>query len=443
MLLLNKKKVSRRGRVLLIALGALALLVFAYIGWTQARPRVEVMQVQAAPLLSTLQLSARVSARNRVELGATVTSRVQQVLVREGDAVRAGQLLVRLESEELAAAFVQAQASERAASARLAGLRSSGRSAVQAAVAQAESVLAAAEADLRRQQSLLAQGFVSESRLDDARRAAAVARAQLDSARAQAQANADSAGSEIVQAEAQLQQARASVEAARARLAQAAVLAPGDGRVLARNAEPGQIVQPGRVLLSLAVDGPVELVAQLDERYLGQLRVGQPAQVLADAFPERRFAATVQSIAPRVDAQRGSVELKLAPQPPLPDFLREEMTLSVEIETGRRERALVLPLQALRGEDAADGEARVWVLDADDRVAERKVRLGLRTLEAAEVLQGLQGGERVVLQAGTAQPGAKVRARQLQASALPASGSGMSRDAREGMGSAISNAMGR
>ena len=441
--MLSLKRVPRRGRVLLFALLLIVLAVFGLVGWTQSRPRVDVMPVQATPLLSTLQLSARVSARTRVELGATLTGRVQQVLVREGDAVRAGQVLARLENEELSAALAQAQASERAAVARLAGLRSSGRSATLAAVAQAESVLAAAEADLRRQQSLLAQGFVSESRLDDARRAAAVARAQLDSARAQAQANEDRGGSEIAQAEAQLQQARAAVEAARARLAQAELLAPGDGRVLLRSVEPGQIVQPGRVLLGLAVDGPTELVAQLDERYLGQLRVGQRAQVLADAYPEQRFAAVVQAIAPRVDAQRGSVELKLAPQPPLPGFLREDMTLSVEIETGRRERALVLPLQALRGEDAADGEARVWVLDADDRVVERKVRLGLRTLEAAEVLQGLQAGERVVLQAGTAQPGAKVRARQLPASALAASGSGMSRDAREGMGSAISNTMGR
>lgn len=429
---------SRRARWWLAA-AALALLAAALLAVQQRRPRVEVISVQAAPLLSTLQLSARVAARSRVDIGSTVTGRVLAVLVREGDTVAAGQALVRLESEELSAALLQAQASERAAQARLDGLRGSARNALQAGVAQAQSVLDAAEADLRRQQSLLAQGFVSDARLDEARRAAAVARAQLDSARAQAQANEDRGGSEIAQAEAQLAQARAASEAARSRLAQATLVAPAAGRVLSRSAEPGQIVQPGKLLLGLALDGPTELIAQLDERYLGQLRVGQLAQVLADAYPRQRFAATVQRIAPLVDAQRGSVELRLALVPPAPDFLREDMTLSVEVETGRRDSALLLPLQALRSE-GADGEASVWLVDAEGRVQERRVKLGLRTLEAAEVLQGLQAGEQLLLQ-GTALPGQRVRAVPVASPAAATAASGKS--SRDGGGSALSNAMGR
>jgi multidrug efflux pump subunit AcrA (membrane-fusion protein) len=109
--------------------------------------------------------------------------------------------------------------------------------------------------------------------------------------------------------------------------------------VLARTVEPGQIVQPGRALLSLSLAGALQLEAQVDERYLEQLLVGQPASVVADAFPGQRFAARVQSIAPLVDAQRGAIEVKLALPQRAPDFLREDMTLSVEVETARRERA--------------------------------------------------------------------------------------------------------
>lgn len=437
----TRSRFLSRSRFLLL-LAAVLLLIVGGLGWNQlSRPQVELLTVQPEPLLSTLQLSARVAARSRVELGSTIIGRVVEVLVREGDAVRSGQPLLRLESDELSAALQQAQANERAAAAKLAGLRGSGREALQAGVAQAQSVLLAAEADLQRQQSLLAQGFVSDSRLDEARRAAAVARAQLDSARAQSQANQDRGGSEIAQAEAQLAQARAASEAARARLLQATLRAPSDARVLARSAEPGQIVQPGKVLLSLALQGPTELVAQLDERYLGQLREGQQAQVLADAYPQQRFAATVLRIAPLVDSQRGSIEVKLSPLPPLPDFLREDMTLSVEVETGRRAQALVLPLQALRGE-GADGEATIWLLDAEQRVQARQVRLGLRTLEAVEVVQGLKAGEQVLLAAGSAQPGQRVRARAAQAAPQPA-GKALSKDGRDGGGSAISNAMGR
>ncbi|WP_397534011.1 efflux RND transporter periplasmic adaptor subunit [Roseateles sp.] len=437
---MNLSLASLFSRRRLLWLAGFAVLAVALLLWSQRRPQVEVLPLQAAPMLSSLQLSARVAARSRVEVGSTLTGRVQQVLVREGDSVAAGQALVRLESDELAASLSQAQASERAASARLAGLRSSGRSGLQAGVAQAQSVLLAAEADLKRQQSLVAQGFVSEARLDEARRAVAVARAQNASAQAQLQGNQDQGGSDIAQAEAQLAQARAATAAAAAKLAQATLTAPAAGRVLARSAEPGQIVQPGRALLSLALDGPTELLAQLDERYLAQLRVGQTAQVLADAYPKQRFAATVQRIAPLVDAQRGSVELRLALAPPVPAFLREDMTLSVEVETGRREQALVLPLQALRGE-GADGDATVWLINADGRVEARRVKLGLRTLEAAEVLQGLQAGDQLML--GTAaQPGQRVRTRPAS-TLLPAAASSMSKDSRDAGGSVVSNAMGR
>ena len=163
-----------------------------------------------------------------------------------------------------------------------------------------------------------------------------------------AQANAD-AGTEVVQAQAQVTLARAATAAARARLAQLALFAPTDARVLLRAVEPGQIVQPGKALLRLALAGPTQLVAQVDERFLDQLRPGQSAAVVADAFPDRRFAARVLSLAPAVDAQRGAIEVKfaLADGTP-PAFLREDMTLSVEVETGRRDAALVLPQSALR-----------------------------------------------------------------------------------------------
>ena len=314
-------------------------------------------------------------------------------------------MLVRLESDELRAALAQAVAAEQQAQARLAGLRSTGRSATAASLAQADATLRAAQAELTRQQQLVAQGFVSASRIDEARRAVEVAQAQQASARAQTQAIADS-GTDVVQAQAQLALARAATSAARARLAQAAVLAPADARVLTRQVEPGQIVQPGRALMSLALAGPTQLVAPVDERFLDQLQPGQGAAVVADAFPGQPFPARVLSIAPAVDAQRGAIEVKLALERQAPPFLREDMTLSVEVETGRRERTLVVPLSAVRAQ--ADPAAASVLAVADGRTQERKVRLGLRTLDAVEVLEGLSAGDRVLLK-GTFAPGERVR----------------------------------
>ena len=116
--------------------------------------------------------------------------------------------------------------------------------------------------------------------------------------------------------------------------------------------------------MSLALAGPRQLVAQVDERYLEQLQVGQPASALADAFPDQRFASRVLSSAPLVDAQCGAIEVKFAVSQP-PPFLREDMTLSVEVETARRVSALAIPLQALHGEQT--GGKFVVLIERDGR----------------------------------------------------------------------------
>jgi len=427
---------------------ALSLIAAGLLGWWFGRvPSVPAVPLSMAPLVRTLLFSARVATLSRVDVGSTLTGRVLQVKVAEGAQVKQGAVLASLENEELLASLAQAQAGERQAAARLAGLRGSGRSAALANVAQADSVLLAADAELRRTQDLLGRGFVSQARLDEAQRAAAVALAQLAGARALSAANAEQ-GTDIAQAQAQLTLAGAASAAALARLDQAVITAPADARVLARLVEPGQIVQPGRALFSLALSGPMQIVAQVDERYLGQLLPGQPAAVQADAFPQERFAARVLSIAPLVDAQRGAVEVKFSVAQP-PAFLREDMTLSVEVETANRAQALVLPIAALRGEITAAGGAVVW-LARDGRVEARAVRLGLRTLEAAEALEGLVVGDVVLLGPAPA-PGAKVRADTREASRVaPRQGAAGERSGErsakrptEDAGAAMTNAMGR
>ncbi|MDO8904427.1 efflux RND transporter periplasmic adaptor subunit [Hydrogenophaga sp.] len=417
------------------------VVVGGYAAWFFLRaPVVEAVTVQAAPLVRTLQFSARVAALSRVEVGSTITGRVAQVKVDEGASVRQGDVLLQLESDELDAALAQAVAAEKQAQARLAGLRSTGRVAATAATAQAAANLRAAAAELARTEQLVAQGFLSASRLDDARRAVAVAQAQQDSAQAQGQAIGES-GSDLVQAQAQLAVAQAATAAARARQAQVIVRAPADARVLARDVEPGQIVQPGRALLALALDGPTQLSAQVDERFLDQLRPGQMAAVVADAFPAERFTARVLTIAPAVDAQRGAIEVRFALEQAAPDYLREDMTLSVEVETARRDSTLVLPLAALRKDvHAADGDpggtVRVLV-QADGRAEARTVRLGLRNLALVEVLEGLADGD-TVLVGGDLQDGQRVRTRPMSTTAGPGAAA-----AGQDAGSALTNAMGR
>jgi HlyD family secretion protein len=382
---------SKRSKLLIGCVLVGALLAFSSLWWFTRAPLVKAMVVGHESLIRTLQFSARVVTTSRVDVGSVITGRVVQVLVAEGTEVKRGDILLRMETAELDATLLQSRAAELQASARLDGIRTTGLMAAEAVVSQAESVRIKATLELSRIEGLAEKGFVSSTQRDQARSALEVALAQSKSAVAQRRATQST---DVLQAQSQLAVARASTALASARLEQSNVTAPRDAKVLIRLVEPGQIVQPGKALFSLALAGPVKMIAQVDEKFLEELRVDQAASVVADAFPKLRFQGRVQSIAPVVDAQRGAVEVKLTLLADAPSFFKEDMTLSVEVEAGRIEKALVVPIVSLRT-GSIKGQASV-LIEKDGRVVSRNVGVGMRTLKAAEIISGLSEGESVL-----------------------------------------------
>jgi len=377
----------------MLPLGALALLSLAWAWRNWEGPAARWQQVQPRDLVRTVVASARVQAPHRVELGAQLTGTVRQVRVEEGQSVVAGQLLLSLESSEAQANWQAAELAVQQAEARLRQLLEVQAPAARETERQAQANLAQIRAQHARQADLFRQGFIGQAALDEASRALQVAEAQARAATLQRQSG-DPQGADLALARSTLAQARASALAAQARLEYMSLKAPVAGVIVNRSVEPGQVVQAGKVLLLLAPGGASELVAQIDERNLGLLQAGQPALASADAYAEQRFEARVSEISPGVDAQRGSVEVKLAvPKPPA--YLRQDMTVSVEIEVARRPQALSLPMEAVLQPEST--QPWVWVLDADDRLQRRELRLGLRAGGLVEVLQGLKAGERVLL----------------------------------------------
>lgn len=383
---------------------AIACLAIGVAGWVASRPAaVKVVALTESPLAQSLVFSGRVAALVRVELGATVTGRIAEVLVREGDRVQAGQLLARLDSDELSAQSDQAQASLQLARARVDGQHDLALPTSQATLAQASANLLAARQEAQRTRDLFARGFIAQARVDETERAVQVAQAQVDAARAGAKVN-QGGGNEALQARLRVREAQAAAALAQARLQQTRIVAPTPGRIVLRSVDPGQIVQPGKMLFQFAADGSTQLLAQADEKFLGLLARGQSAQVVVDAYPAQPFEASVASIAPGIDAQRGTVEVKFAVPSP-PPFLREDMTLSLQVQVGRKERALTLPAGAVLG---AGGDGRVRAI-ADGRIVEQPVRIGLRTLERVEVLSGLARDALVLAEPLAAEPGTRAR----------------------------------
>ena len=397
---------SRLPRLALAAVVVLGLVVA--IGWfLYARnvPQVDVAPVRSGRLAQTVVVSGRVLAPAKVDVGATVTGRVQLVAVDDGAKVAANALLIELERAELEAALAQARATERAAQTRITQWREVAAPNARELVTQAEANLRVAERDLARQEDLVRRKFVAEARVDEARRAVEVARSQVATARAAAAANRPE-GAERQLLDDQLAQARAARAAAEAKLDQTRILAPASGVVLDRVVEPGDIVQPAKRLMTIALDGATRLTALIDEKNLGVLTIGQKALAAADAFPGQRFEAVLEYLAPGIDAQRGTVEAKFAVARP-PAFLRSDMTVSIDIAVAERERALVVPAGAVR--DAASSTP--WVLVLRDGRAERQdVKLGARSATEAEIRDGLEPASVVVI--SNVAPGARVRPRE-------------------------------
>ncbi|WP_339824983.1 efflux RND transporter periplasmic adaptor subunit [uncultured Arenimonas sp.] len=380
-----------------LRLAAALVLVVAALGWLLLGklrgPELAAYEVTARPLVQTVVATGRVVAVSRAQVGSPVTGVVLERRVQEGDAVQPGDVLAVLRADDL-----EAQAAEAAAA--LDQLRRSTRPRAQAAVREAEARLEQASREAARRRDLFARQLIAREALEQALQAETVARTAAEQARLAMQDLAEGGPAEAA--------ALARQATAQALLEKTTIRAEVAGTVLTRNVEPGDLVQPGRVLLEIARAGDTELLVPVDEKNLEVLALGQPAMCVADAFPARPFPATVSFIAPSVDAQRGSVDIRLAVSP-VPDFLRQDMTVSVNVETGRRDRALVVPNDAL-GE--IDGNtARVWRV-ADGRASRQTVELGLRGLALTEITAGLQDGDRVLADAGAdIADGSRVRVR--------------------------------
>ena len=372
----------RRRRWWLLALLALAPAPLALVlGCSDA---VEATRVERRDVTRVMVLTGRVRPPTRPSVGATTTGIVRRVLVREGEQVRAGQLLVQLDDAQARAAVAEARAALVSASGQAQAVRT-----------QAATALAQAERDLERTRRLYEAGAVSTREVEAAVKAAEDARAIATAAQARAAAGNF----------AEEERAQAALAAAEARLANTRITAPEAGTVIARLVDPGVVATPGQPLLQLAAAASPEIVAYASEDNLADLRLGASALISADAYPAERFGARITWIAPAIDPAQGTVEVRFSVSEP-PAHLIPDMTVSVNIEVASRPDVLVVPRAAVRGL----GTPEPWVLvDNGGQAERRRIEVGIIGEAHIEVVGGLVEGEFVL--PASVQPGARVRVR--------------------------------
>jgi HlyD family secretion protein len=276
---------------------------FAALRWWQG-PLLPSYTVASMPIVQTVVATGRVMTVSRAQVGSEITGVILKRLVQEGDRVSRGDLLLVLKSDEIVAQVKQAETA-------LTELATSRRPQAAVDLANAKVQLDQAIREANRRRNLSESGSLSTEAKEQADKAERVARNNFESARLAATALAPGNVEEKL--------LRERLAALQAQLARTQVRAEVAGTVLTRNVEPGDLVQPGRTLLTIALDGSTEIRVPFDERNLPQLALQQHAVVIADAYPDKPFPARINFIAPSIDPQRGTVEVRLAVDP-VPEF---------------------------------------------------------------------------------------------------------------------------
>lgn len=309
---------------------------------------------EQAPI--ALRTTGTVHARETAAISAQTMGRIEQVLVRAGDTVRAGQTLVLLDGTALQASAAQAQAAIVAA---------------QNQQAAAESNAELAASTLARYKQLQAEKSVSPQEMDEVTRRAQGAQAQLDAAKAQTEA------------------AREQAAAARTMLGYTRIAAPFAGIVTSRTADPGTIAAPGVPLLQIDRSGPLQLQATVDESAIAAVRLGLNTPVMVDGVPQPMQGKVVE-IVPAADPSSHSFLVKIDLPPS--SLLRAGMYGTAEIPNGTH-LAIVVPRSAVVTRGSLEC---AYVIDGNGIAQLRYLTLGEMHGELVEVLSGMAAGERLV-----------------------------------------------
>jgi len=251
----------------------------------------------------------------QVDVSVKITGRIVERLVKEGDRVTRGQVLVRLDDSELAADVKRLEAALRAAQATLRDLEKGARPQeiedARAAVSSVEATRTMTEREYQRTEQLFKQNLIAAQDVDRARQAYEVAKAQERSARERlALVLEGPRPDQIDAARWQVTQAEGALAQARSRLREAIVVSPIDGVVLRKNLEVGETANPGVPILTLVDPKDMWLRAYVPETEVGRLKVGDPARVRVDAFPDRVLTGRLIEIGSEAEFTPRNVQTK-------------------------------------------------------------------------------------------------------------------------------------
>ncbi|HSM88165.1 MAG TPA: efflux RND transporter periplasmic adaptor subunit [Candidatus Limnocylindrales bacterium] len=369
-------------RWVLIPVFVLLLIVIggAILALRGQRPVVEVAAARGtgdARAEALLNASGYVTPRRRSTVAAKITGRVEKMYAEEGLQVKAGQVLALLDCSQEDAELASARTD---------------RDATAAALADLQVQLANAERELNRAQGLRAAGVNSQQALDTAQTAA------------------ESLRSKIALTKEQTRAGDARIKVAQEDVDNCTVRSPFDGKVVSKDAQPGEIVSPmsagggfTRTGIATVVDmSSLEIEVDVNESYIARVTPGQPVIATLDAYPDWQIPAKVRTVIPTADRQKATVKVRVAFDKLDPRIL-PDMGVKVAFLDGRTpgakgttEARAIVPRTAVRREN---GTPVVFVVN-QQKVERRAVKLGAEHGNDVDVIAGITAGENVVVRGG-------------------------------------------
>jgi HlyD family secretion protein len=356
--------------------------VVAFLAYRMKFAPVPVLAYEAkpGPIFAEVMGTGTLEARVKTTISPRLQERLAEVLVDQNDAVKAGQLLARLDDGELKMQVEVAEAARGAARASLERVKTD--------EARALAVDKQARLNHQRVFDLMATKVASQDDLDKAVETLQVAAADVKRSQAA-----------IAEAESQVVTAEKSLAYQMERLTYTQILSPYDGLVVRRDRDPGGVVVPGGSLLQLISTNEIWVSAWVDETAVTDLVTGQPVRVVFRSGPGISYRGEVARLGRETDRETREFLVDVRVKD-LPRNWTVGQRAEVFIETGRKSEALVIPQQFVQWREGKPGV----LVNEHGKARWRAVTLGLRGRETLEVTKGLSPGEQVVATREARQP---------------------------------------
>ena len=350
------------------------IAAIAFYFWKLAPVKVQTFEVKSSSIQQTVFGTGTLEGKNRLAISPRETGAIRKLYADQGDVVKAGTLLVEMDSDDIVQQLKVAVAELTVAQAAL--------QRIDAEIRSARANLEYANTMFQRSEKLLSSNAESRSTYDKNRQNKLVAKAELEQAEKRR-----------IEAEATLAKHQAQIAYYKTKLSETRLAAPFDALIVRRNREQGAIVNPGVSIIDIVDTSAIWASVWVDETQIALLQTGLAVDVVFRAFPNQRFTGKICRLWRETDRETREYKVDIALDKLPPNWTLGQR-LEVYIKVSKPENCVNIPANLVSWKNNQPFVLAV----VDGKITERPVKLGIRSQNKVEIISGLQAGDKIVMQ---------------------------------------------